>query len=99
MTEVVTHLNITIVINQKQGGTRMRIGENIKQMRDKKGWTQEELAEKLGIGQTMIGHIERGRKLPSLMLAIDIAKALDCTMNDILCFYHAVKTVCQALML
>lgn len=61
----------------------MDIGGNIKQMRVKKGLTQEELAQKLGIDQSMIVHIERGRRMPSLMTAIDIAKYLDCTMNDI----------------
>ena len=59
------------------------IGENIKQMRIKKGLTQEELAQNLGISQSMIGHIESGRKLPSIPLAVDISKELDCSMNDI----------------
>lgn len=49
----------------------MDIGENIKQMRIKKGLTQEELAQNLGISQSMIGHIESGRKLPSIPLAVD----------------------------
>ena len=61
----------------------MDIGGNIKQMRVKKGLTQEELAQKLGIDQSMIVQIESGRRMTSLMTAIDIAKYLDCTMNDI----------------
>ncbi len=60
----------------------MNIGENIKQMRNKKGWTQAELAHKVGIGQTMIGHIERGAKIPSLIVALDLAKALGCTVEE-----------------
>lgn len=52
-------------------------------MRIKKGLTQEELAQNLGISQSMIGHIESGRKLPSIPLAVDISKELDCSMNDI----------------
>ena len=76
----------------------MDIGENIKQMRIKKGLTQEELAQNLGISQSMIGHIESGRKLPSIPLAVDISKELDCSMNDI-CREWGVKimenTICK----
>lgn len=61
----------------------MDIGENIKKMRKKAGVTQTELANIVKVHQSMIGLIETGRKTPSLMLAIDIAKALECTMNDI----------------
>lgn len=61
----------------------MNVGENIKQMRVKKGLTQEKLALKVGISQSMVDHIEKGRRLPSIPLAVDISKELDCTMNDI----------------
>lgn len=61
----------------------MDIGENIKQMRVKRGLTQEELAQNFGISQSMIGYIESGRKLPSIPLAVDISKEFDCSMNDI----------------
>ena len=45
--------------------------------------TQAQLAQAVKVNQSMIGLIETGRKIPSLMLTMDIAKALDCTMNDI----------------
>lgn len=61
----------------------MNIGENIKKIRTKAGLTQDELAQAVGVHQSMIGLIETGRKLPSLMLAIDIAKTCGCTVNEI----------------
>lgn len=60
----------------------MQIGENIKKLRTQKGLTQAELAQQIGIGQTMIGHIERGAKIPSLIVALDLAKALGCTVEE-----------------
>ena len=45
--------------------------------------TQAELAQQVGIGQTMIGHIERGAKIPSLIVALDLAKLLDCTVEEL----------------
>ena len=61
----------------------MGISENIKNIRTKVGMTQAQLAQTVKVNQSMIGLIETGRKIPSLMLTMDIAKALDCTMNDI----------------
>ncbi len=60
----------------------MQIGENIRALRIKKGLSQMELARQIGVGQSMIGHIERGAKIPSLIVALDLAKALDCTVEE-----------------
>ncbi len=61
----------------------MNVGENLKNRRTLKRMSQTELAEKAGCGQGMIAHIERGVKIPSLALAYEIAKALDCTIDDL----------------
>ncbi|MGN0537910.1 MAG: helix-turn-helix domain-containing protein [Acutalibacteraceae bacterium] len=60
----------------------MQIGENIRELRIKKGLSQTELANQIGVGQSMIGHIERGAKIPSLIVALDLAKALGCTVEE-----------------
>lgn len=61
----------------------MSVGENIARMRENKNMTQLELAEAIGVSQSMIGQIERGTKLPSVILANVIAKALDGDIKDI----------------
>ena len=38
------------------------IGQNIRKRREELGLHQEELAERVGISQAMIVHIEKGRK-------------------------------------
>lgn len=61
----------------------MSVGENIARMRENKGITQLELAEAIGVTQSMIGQIERGTKLPSVILANVIAKELGGDIRDI----------------
>ena len=51
----------------------MGISENIKNIRTKVGMTQAQLAQAVKVNQSMIGLIETGRKIPSLMLTMDIA--------------------------
>ena len=52
----------------------MNIGKNVKKLRIQKGLTQSELAQVVGVGASMIGHIEKGLKIPSLAVALEMAK-------------------------
>lgn len=61
----------------------MSIGENIKHKREEKNLTQKELAEKLGITQSMIAQLERGTKTLTVPLGQEIAKALNCELADL----------------
>ena len=60
------------------------IGQRIKAAREKQGWTQEQLAEKLNIGVTHISVIERGVKAPRFDTFISIANALEIDANSLL---------------
>ncbi len=62
----------------------MSIGENIKNRRKAFGMTQEKLADTVGINQSMVAQIERGTKSVTLRLAADMAKVLQCDVNDFL---------------
>ena len=61
----------------------MSVGENIKGKRQSLGMTQESLANALGIGRSMIAQIERGSKIPNLMLGRDIARVLQCDLEEL----------------
>lgn len=62
----------------------MSIGENIKTRRQSLGMTQEDLAGAIGIGRSMVAQIERGSKIPSMILGRDIARVLGCGMEKLL---------------
>lgn len=62
----------------------MSVGENIRRIRTNKGITQAYLAEHVGISQSMLCQIERGTKNPSLQIGTEIARLLECTVEDLL---------------
>jgi transcriptional regulator with XRE-family HTH domain len=53
-------------------------------MRLKKGWTQVELAEMLGIDRSYLSEIENGRKDPSLRVLKTIADGFELTLSQFL---------------
>lgn len=55
----------------------------MKVARVEKDLTQEELANIVGVTRQTISLIEAGKYNPSLKLCIEIAKALDKTLNDL----------------
>lgn len=61
----------------------MSIGENLKQLREQRNMTQLELAERVGVTGPMICQIERGTKVPTLPLSLDIARALHCDIKEL----------------
>ena len=60
------------------------LGSMIKKARQKKGYTQEVLAEKADIGLMYCGEIERGVKMPSLNIFIKIIEALNVSADYVL---------------
>lgn len=64
-----------------------KVGDRIKQYREAKGLSQEDLGDMIGISNRHISSVETGAKKPSLSLIIDIANALDVTPDDLLADY------------
>ena len=60
------------------------IGKRIKSAREKKGLTQEQLAEQVNLSPMHISVIERGNKLPRLETLINIANVLDVSADIML---------------
>lgn len=61
----------------------MSLSENIKNRRIKKSYTQQQFAEEVGVGRSMIAQIERGTKIPNMMLGREIARVLECSMDEL----------------
>jgi transcriptional regulator with XRE-family HTH domain len=56
-------------------------GDNVRKIRKKKVWSQDDLAKKTGLHRTYIGSIERGERNVSLINVEKIANALDVTIK------------------
>ena len=59
------------------------VRNRIKEFRDERGWTQQELAEKTGVSRQSINSIERNRYVPSLPLALTFARVFHCSTDDL----------------
>jgi len=55
-----------------------RLGGNLSERRKQMGWTQEMVAERVGVDAETISRIERGAHLPSLPTLDRLAVALQC---------------------
>ena len=60
------------------------VGLRIKETRETKGLTQEELAALVDLSPTHISVIERGQKVPKLDTFVAIANALDVSADELL---------------
>lgn len=63
---------------------RVALGHRIRESRIKKGYTQQELADRAEIGVVYISEIERGVKMPSLNSFIKIIDALGVSADYVL---------------
>lgn len=60
------------------------LASNIKAERNRKGYTQFQLAEKINVSESTISLIERGLQTPSVFLVLDIANVLEININELL---------------
>jgi len=62
----------------------LQLGKYLRQAREKRGWSQEELAYKCGLHRTYIGSVERGEYNISLLSLRKIADALGISLPEAL---------------
>lgn len=51
-----------------------RLGKNIRRLREEKGWSQEDYADRAGIHRTYVSDIERGRRNPTITVVEKLAQ-------------------------
>ena len=69
-----------------------QLGGRIRDLRKKRGWTQEQLAAAAGRHWTYIGGIERGERNITVEVIGDIAHALDVNIEELFRGVKATKT-------
>ena len=60
-----------------------RLETRVRERRERKGWTQEELARRSGLSRAGVSAIETGRLVPSASAALALASALGCRVEDL----------------
>ncbi|MFN3820825.1 MAG: helix-turn-helix domain-containing protein, partial [bacterium] len=60
------------------------IGEKIKTLRERLGFSQEDLSERARINRSYLSHIENGKSVPTIEVAERIAKGLGVPLSELL---------------
>ena len=61
-----------------------KMGERVRRLREMNGWTQSELAERVNVSGSFIGHIERGEKKASVDTVVALCNALEVSPSVLL---------------
>ncbi|HEY0012114.1 MAG TPA: helix-turn-helix transcriptional regulator [Allosphingosinicella sp.] len=62
---------------------RKLVGRNAARIRNERGLTQEQLAERCGLSQQYLSGLERGRRNPTIVTLYEIAAALEVSHVDL----------------
>jgi transcriptional regulator with XRE-family HTH domain len=69
---------------KKDEVVQQALGRRIRQLREKKGWSQEDFAARSGLHRTFVGNIERGLKNTTILTLMMISKALGISVAELL---------------
>jgi transcriptional regulator with XRE-family HTH domain len=61
----------------------IRLGDRIRKLRKKRGWTQVEMAEKVGIDRSFLADVERGKRNVSILNLDLMAKGLKVSLSQL----------------
>ena len=61
-----------------------RFGPVIRELRESRGWSQEQLAGQASLNRSYMGEIERSAAMPSLATAEKLARAFDVALSDLI---------------
>jgi transcriptional regulator with XRE-family HTH domain len=68
--------------------TLRALANRIKELRDQKGISQEELAHRAGLSRTGMGFLETGKRWPRLDTLMKVAQGLNVTVDELLKGLH-----------
>lgn len=63
-----------------------RLARHLQKVRKERGFTQEQIADKIRVSVTWLGYIEAGTRIPNLKLLYKIARALGVRVSDLFPF-------------
>jgi transcriptional regulator with XRE-family HTH domain len=55
----------------------------MRRLREAKGWSQEEFAERAGLHRTYVSGVERGIRNPTVTVLAKLASALECSIGSL----------------
>jgi transcriptional regulator with XRE-family HTH domain len=61
----------------------VRLGDRIRRLRKKRGWTQVVMAEKVGLDRSFLADVERGKRNVSILNLDLMAKGLKVSLSQL----------------
>jgi transcriptional regulator with XRE-family HTH domain len=58
-------------------------GAIIRRLREQRGWTQDQMAERVGMNGSYLGFVERGENVPTLTVILLLAETLEVDAGDL----------------
>jgi XRE family transcriptional regulator, regulator of sulfur utilization len=58
-----------------------RFASVLRQLREERGWSQEQLAAQAGLNRSYLGEVERGSAMPTLTTVAKLASALEIRLS------------------
>jgi transcriptional regulator with XRE-family HTH domain len=84
-----TKLGADFTLGTMQPNRTLRaLASRIKELRDQKGISQEELAHRAGLSRTGMGFLETGKRWPRLDTLMKVADGLNITLDELLKGLH-----------
>lgn len=59
------------------------LANRLRTLREDHGWTQADLAERVGVSRKTINTVENGIFVPSTIIALKMAAVFDCLVEDL----------------
>jgi transcriptional regulator with XRE-family HTH domain len=69
----------------KRYPAQTEFGERVRSKRLERGWSQTELAERIGLHFTFVGSVERGERNVSLQSLLRLADGLQVNVGSLIC--------------
>lgn len=66
------------------GPRALKIGENARAVREHKGLTRRELADRMGTTEAVVANLELGRSTMTAEQLLDLHRGLGCSLNRLL---------------
>lgn len=61
----------------------VKFGALVRRLREERGWTQDEMAERAGMNGSYVGFVERGDNVPTLTVILLLAETLGVDAGDL----------------
>jgi transcriptional regulator with XRE-family HTH domain len=71
-----------VILNEMEEDILIQISNRVKERRREKNITVQELAQRANVSKGLISQIENSRTIPSLIVLIEIVKALEIDLNE-----------------